>query len=152
MKRLYFLMLALVVGIICLAIVVSARTRILYFIHAPSTMLVVLTSLLLTLSSFSPSEIADSFCLGFKKDGTDPAKLRKGILFFDTLRNYVILSGLTGVFIGLIAMLAEINDTSKIGLAMSMTLLAFLYAVVFLLIVVVPFRTGLKKRLDEVSN
>ena len=47
--------------------------------------------------------------------------------------------------------MGDLSDKSKYGMALSLTLITLLYAILLFNIVVVPFRTALKNRLAELE-
>ena len=53
-------------------------------------------------------------------------------------------------FIGLITMLALLDDPERIGAGMALALITFLYGLFFNMAVAIPFRTGLEKKLKEI--
>ncbi|MCK5200024.1 MAG: MotA/TolQ/ExbB proton channel family protein [Spirochaetales bacterium] len=122
------------------------------FIDPPSAMLVILCSLVLLLANYSLRDIRKHFAMGFKKENFDSTDLKNGIVFFSALQKYLLLSGMMGTFIGMIAMLAMLDDTAKIGRALSLSLLTALYAIILSMVVAVPFKAGLQKRLNEITK
>ena len=151
MKKLYLLWLVLFLGLCILGILLPGA-GLGPFIHFPSLVIVLGPALIMSLSNFSSPEISRYFALGFSKAETNSGELKNGFLYFSALQRYIICSGLIGTFIGLVSMLAVIEDKSLIGGAMSMVLLTILYALILNVGVVVPFKTGLQKRLNAFES
>ena len=153
MKKSYFAVIvafALLLFFTCLMAVGIGDVTI--FIDFTSAILVLLCSLVLLLANYSLGDIRKYFSMGFKKEKIDKEDLKNGVLFFSAFQKYLILSGLMGTFIGMIAMLAMLDDTEKIGRAMSLSLLTALYAIILSMAVASPFKTGLQKRHNEIPK
>lgn len=151
MKKLYILWVLAFIGIVIIGIVLAGGD-IRWFISVASFVIVVLPGLLLSLANFSPTEIFHFFGMGFGSKELTEADLKKGLAFFRALQYYLILSGIIGTLIGLVAMLGTIEDPSKIGVAMSVALLTILYAFILTAAVTVPFHTGLRRKIAEIEN
>lgn len=97
-------------------------------------------------------------------DGTDPELIEqimttelenvmerhddgKGI--FDSLGKYAPAFGMIGTLIGLVAMLSNMEDPSKIGTGMAVALLTTLYGAIFANLVFLPLGEKLSKRSGE---
>ena len=94
-------------------------------------------------------------------DGTDPELIEQimeaelenlierheaGKGLFDTIGKYAPAFGMIGTLIGLVAMLANMDDPSKIGSGMAVALLTTLYGAVFANIVALPIADKLARR------
>jgi flagellar motor component MotA len=104
----------------------------------------------LLLANFTLSEIRNSFIIGFKQGDSDYVELKNGLLFFTALQHYFILSGLLGVFIGIIAVLANLTVPEVTGSGLALSLITVLYSIVFSMGIAMPFKTGLQKRLNVI--
>lgn len=126
------------------------------FINIPAMMVVVVFPLVLLRSSFSFAEMGTYFRMalrgpesrdsGFQKTGT-AAELKRGVLFFNGLRSYLLSAGFIGGIIGTITILANLSDTAHVGFGAALVLLTILYALVLSALVVLPLRTSLEKQL-----
>ena len=153
MKRSYFVVIIVFAVLVFMTWWVAAGIgAVLIFIDFPSAMVVLLCTLILLLSNYSLGEIRKFFALGFRKEEIDPGDLENGVVFFSAVQKYLILSGMLGVFVGMIAMLAMLDDPAKIGRALSLSLLTALYAIILSMVIVIPFKTGLQKRLNEIKK
>ena len=148
MKRLYFLSVAAFLGIVILTIVTSAG-RMVFYLCLPCLLLVTVTPFVVLLATFSPAEMARSFRVAFQRAPADEASLRTAAAFFRASQIYVVLSGLMGALVGLVAMLAELSGDTEVGFGLALVLLTLLYSILILFILVVPFRTALARKLEN---
>ncbi len=122
-----------------------------------SLFMVVLITVFLLLTNYSPSEIVMAFTIGFKKEGIDKKELKKSINLFESLGKYLILSAILGTITGFIAMAAYYaGDTQNMGTGdwaggSALAIITILYSLIFYLIIVVPFKNGLKNKLIEIE-
>jgi len=97
-------------------------------------------------------------------DGTDPELIEQimetelenlverhetGKGLFDTIGKYAPAFGMIGTLIGLVAMLANMEDPSSIGAGMAVALLTTLYGAVFANVIALPVADKLAKRSAE---
>lgn len=97
-------------------------------------------------------------------DGTDPELIEQimtteldnlidrheaGKALFDSIGKYAPAFGMIGTLIGLVAMLANMDDPSKIGSGMAVALLTTLYGAIFANVVALPIADKLEKRSNE---
>jgi len=151
MKKTYIFIILIAMVILVLAIYIGSGS-IPLFLSAPSIMLTLILSLLLTLSTFSPSEIVDFFMIAFRKNTTNIPKIRNGIHFFKTFQSYLILSALFSFIMGIILILANLDDPEKIGPGIAVALLTIFYSLVLMLLITTPFKAGLRRMLNEISE
>lgn len=148
MKRIYPVMFVLFLALVATG-VLFAGARATLFLNLPSLLIVVLLSLVLSLCTFSPVEIGRAFALAFRRTEVDQSELRAAILYFRSLQWYLIVSGLIGFFIGLIAILAGLGTAKTVGAGLAIALLTVFYSLLLAAVVAVPFRTGLERRLGS---
>lgn len=100
-------------------------------------------------------------------DGIDPDQVRQfleieiastderhqtGISLFKTMSGYAPTMGLLGTIIGLVNMLANLDDPSQLGIGMSLALLTTLYGVVFSNLIFNPIAEKLTRlNMEELS-
>ncbi len=153
MSRFYWVALVIVLAVVVIAIVWSLGT--LLFVDVPSLVVVVVPVLAMSIASFSPREIGKSFRVAFARQPAEPAELRTAAAFFRALQRYLILSGLIGVFTGVISLLGWIGQkpslSTNVASGFALLLISAFYAIVLLLTVAVPFRSAVDKRLAEAS-
>ena len=113
------------------------------------------------------SDIEDPFIvrgIQMAVDGTDPELIEQimstelenlvdrhdnGRAIFESLGKFLPAFGMIGTLIGLITMLANMEDASKIGIGMSIALLTTLYGAVLANLVALPLAEKLGKRSSE---
>ena len=143
MKKTYFLSLLLFSAILVLAMFMVGCVA--CFFDIGSLVMVLLSSFIMCLAGSSPSEMGRYFGAAFTGKSADRKTIESGIIFFKALGKYFILSGIIGMMMGLIGMLAFLDDPTKIGRSMALALISLLYAFFFIMIICVPFTAGLKK-------
>lgn len=128
----------------------AGKSAVNIYVDLLSLILILLCPIFLLISNYSLSEIRMYFSLGFRKANSGKTDIANGILFFTSLQKYLILSGLMGTFIGIIAVLANLADPEVTGSGLA--LMTVLYAIILRMGIAVPFRTGLQKRLNEMEE
>lgn len=153
MKKFYFLVIIIFGAVLFLTgwISVGFEGVSIYF-DIFSIVLLLVCPMVLLLANFSLSDIRKYFTIGFKKENIEPVDLKNGIVFFTALQRYFILSGLLGVFIGVIAILAWLSTPEIIGSGLALALITVLYSIILSMGIAIPFKTGLQKRLNEISK
>jgi flagellar motor component MotA len=141
-------MAVLVIGMVGITGILSGG-RLIYFLSVPSFIVVVLPAVLLTLGNFSLREMISAYAIGFKSGSVTRVNLEKARLVHAAMGKYLIASGVIGTMIGVIVMLGNLGDASAVGQGFAVSLITVLYAVVFYTIFVVPFQTGIQRRLAE---
>ena len=122
------------------------------YLDMMSILLILMCPLVLLLANYSLSDIRKYFAIGFKKENVEPVDLKNGIIFFSSLQKYLVLSGIMGSLIGLIAILAMLADPEVIGQSLALALITALYAIILSMVIATPFKTGLQKRLNEITK
>ena len=150
MYRSYFFTVLGVLGIILIACLFTG-VSFLIFLNIFSFGIITLIPIILSLSSYSPAEIAESFVIVFSKKEKTKKQYEKALVFFKALNKYLICAAVIGIHIAFIAMLATIEDKSMIGFGLSVSLTNILYAGSLILLIVIPFTTALKKKLAELN-
>ncbi len=151
MKKTYFLSIIVFAVLLFLAEWISVGIGdIDIYLDFMSILLILMCPLVLLLANYSLSDIRKYFTIGFEKESAEPVDLKNGIVFFSSLQKYLILSGIMGSLIGLIAILAMLAEPEVIGSALALALITTLYAVILSMVVTTPFKTGLQRRLNEI--
>ncbi len=122
------------------------------YLDIPSAILILFFAFVPLLATYSFGEIRNCFVIGFRKSGVDKVDIKNAILFFSSLQKYLILSGLLGTFVGVIALLSFLGSPGEVGKGMAVALLISFYAVILSIVIAVPFKTGLQKRLNELEG
>ncbi|MFW5743081.1 MAG: hypothetical protein ACOC6J_07655 [Spirochaetota bacterium] len=124
-----------------------------HFASVQSLILVVVPTLALSLANFSLGELGRCFSVGFTRGPADRTELLGARAYFDALGKYLIVSGFIGFFTGAIILLANLGgDPSVIGSGTAVALLTVLYAMIFYILVPVPFGVGVRKKLAELEE
>jgi hypothetical protein len=158
MNRSYFvvviLTLAFLVGLFACAGVPLAA-----FVDFPSLGVVLAPALLMGFAGHSPREIARSFRVAFTKQGASGVELGQAETYFDALVRYLACGGALGVVVGFVAMFlatagvgiaaaSVVRDKADaVGRGTALALVCLIYALVLIILVALPFRTAIRKRL-----
>jgi flagellar motor component MotA len=137
---------------ICVATIVTAGGSVLWFASVPSFLVVLVTSIVLSLGNFSLREIGQCFGIGYHRIPPSRDALNRALAFFDALVRYLIVSGFIGTLIGTMTMLGNLQSTEHIGRGTALALTTVLYALILWIGVVVPFRTGVRRKLAELEK
>ncbi len=153
MNRLYPLFILLTLGVWVLGIL-FARGSLLIFISPPALMIVVTPPIAMALACFTPVEILKSFKLAFNNERLPITDYKNARLLFNSLERYFIASGVVGFLLGLVLMLISsefTTDVERFGRGMATSLLSILYAALFCIIITIPFRNSLQKKINTME-
>ena len=156
MKKSYLVFAILSFMMVLVAMFMGGESLFVYLDFA-SLFMVVLITVFLLLTNYSPLEIVQAFTIGFKKEGIDKKELKKSINLFESLGKYLILSAILGTITGFIAMAAYYaRDTKNLGTGdwaggSALAIITILYSLIFYMIVAIPFKNGLKNKLIEIE-
>jgi flagellar motor component MotA len=148
MKKFYPIGLVVFFGLIATAIVMSGPGFGVY-LSLPSLIVVIGLPGALLLGTHSPREIGAAFRSAYRSN--DAAELRGAVVLFTAMQRYVLWSGFLATMLGVVAMLAALNDKVTIGMGAALALITVLYSVVLNLTVALPFRHAAEKRLADVG-
>jgi flagellar motor component MotA len=137
---------------ICAAAVVMSGGQLAFIVSIPSLLLVVVTAIVLSLGNFSVGEIGRCFRLAFRRSPAQRDELHNALAFFDALMRYLLVSGFVGTLIGSIAILGNLGDHTALGRGTALALTTVLYALILWVGIVVPFRTGVRRKLAELEK
>ena len=79
-------------------------------------------------------------------------ELEIAIVMFTKMKSYAQATGLVGFLIGLVLILANLNDPAKIGPGAAIALLTVLYGTLIAYFYAMPISTKLQCRLDELKK
>ncbi len=150
MKKLYPLSLVLVLGVFVLAIV-FAKGVLGAYADVPCMVVTWVPPILLALATHGARGFRRAFSVAYGADRASEADARVALGFFVALQRYLLVSGILGLMVGITAMLANLYDTASLGRGLALALLTVLYALVTMLVVTMPMRSALEKRLAEQS-
>lgn len=150
MNRYYFVAAALVVGVLTLGVVFAAA-RLGAFLDFPCLIMVVVPPALLSLAAFPPRVVGRSFRVAFARQQAAEADLRQAIVVFRFVERSLLVSGFIGALVGIVAILSQLREVEvqKLGQGFALLLITVFYALVIVLIVAVPFRAAVERRLAE---
>ncbi|TFG60121.1 MAG: hypothetical protein E4H36_12605 [Spirochaetales bacterium] len=151
MNKTYFLFAVIALGVLGLGIV-FAGAGFLTYIDWASALVILFTTAALLVCSFRLREIGSYFAAAFRGRGADTSTLKKGIGFFLAMQRYLIISAVLATMIGIIALLSVLGDPTYVSKGLALALLSILYAVTLILVVALPFRTSLERKLAEAEG
>ena len=115
--------------LVCAGIVMGGE--LLAFIDLPSFLIVIGGMSCATVGSFPIHVIGEAIGDAFGRNATeDEERVLRSYHVLSKMGDFAIASGLTGTVIGLVNMLANLDDPSAIGPAMAVALLTILYGVI----------------------
>ena len=148
----WFSVVAMILVLATIALgVVFAAGKASYFVDYASALMVVLPALMLSLATFPPATIARSFAVAFDRRTSTDAELRTAAAFFRALQAYLLLSGLIGALIGVMTILAGLRADTNVAGGAALLLVTVFYSLVLILVVALPFRASVERRLAEKS-
>lgn len=147
MKKMYIVYLIIVFAI-CIAGILIAKGKLLWFWDPVSFMLTPGIALVILLGHFSPKEMIESFrCAGAAE--RSEAELKKALLFFESFHRLTIISGFLAFMLGLVMMLAgmDLANDKNAGPYLAVAIQTILYALGIIMIITVPFQSAIKKKM-----
>lgn len=156
MKRIFIVYALLALGIF-VAGVILAQSDLLVMVDAPSLALVLGPTILMLLSHYSPGEFINAFRSAMAQSSADERELKNALLFFSTAQTLMIASTIVAVFLGIIMILAAVwkgNPASAKILSgwMAVDFISILYLGLGMLLVTVPFKSAVQKKLNEIKS
>ncbi|MBN1496232.1 MAG: hypothetical protein JXA07_05645 [Spirochaetes bacterium] len=156
MKKSYIVYAVLTVGLFALG-VVFAKSTIMIMIDIPSLMLVLAPVILMLLSHYGPKEFVNAFRAAMEKSNSNEHELKNALVFFSTAQKLVIASTAATVFLGIIMILNSIGegytDSGKtVAWWMAVDVIAILYAGLLTMVITIPFKSALQKRLNDLKG
>jgi flagellar motor component MotA len=125
---------------------------IMMFVNIPSILIVFGGTLAFSLTHHSPSELSSAFSAAFSRTNTSVKNTTRHLAVLSTVRKTLYGSGLSGVLIGLIQMLHNLEDPSRIGPAMAVALLCSLYCVFLAEMGIAPLHNRIVARLEDIES
>ncbi len=152
MKKMFIVYFLLTAGIFALAVII-AKSDLLLMIDAPSLALILGPTILMLLSHYGPGEIIGAFRAAMEKSGATEKELKNALLFFSTAQTLMIASTAVAVFLGIIMILGAVwkgsdNSARHVAGWMAVDLIAILYLALAMLLVTVPFKSAVQKKLN----
>jgi len=119
------------------------------FLDLPSMAIVFVPLIFMLLTVYTPSEMADAFRSAMKGKKATEDDLEKACLFFEGAQQMIYRIALTATLFGVILILSSISRPEELGRGFAVAILTVFYALVAGFLVIVPFKTAVKKRLLE---
>ena len=113
---------------------------------------VIFPVIFILLTHYSPKEIVTAFKLAGRKSQGTKAELKNAYLFFKTVQNSFIVLMLIDVPVLVIWLLAGPQSTPpQIAHIVAILIGAFLYPLIFILFLCLPFKSALEKKLNKIE-
>jgi small-conductance mechanosensitive channel len=121
--------------------------------RVPALFLVLFPVIFLLLTHFSPVEVIKAFKLAGRKSGGTKSELKNAALFFHTAQRFFVTVAVIGIIILIIWYLAGGFDAGqgppRIANAVLIIVGAIWYPLFFILVICLPFRSAIQKKLNE---
>lgn len=149
--RKFFIVSVILFLALCVGAIITSGGNLLFFINIPSLVLVVGIPFVMLLSNHSLREMGSYFGAAFRsgEESAAPSVIKKGIEFFTAMRGYLILSGFVGALTGVMTMLSLFEDVDRVGFGAALSLMTIFYALLLIILISLPFKHGLQRRLVE---
>lgn len=118
------------------------------YLDLPSLVITVGLTVALLRSAWSFREMGGAFSAAFDASAGDE-RWKAAMHFFASARRYLLMSGFLAVVMGVIAMLANLSDRSRLGPNLAIALLSILYAVLLGLFVCLPLEIRCKRQVKK---
>ncbi len=156
MKKTFIVYALLVIGMLILAVVL-AKSDLMFIADFPSFGIVLGPAVLMLLSHYRPKEFINAFKAAMEKNNADERELKNALLFFSTAQTLVVASAVVGVFLGIIMILGAIwkgyADSAKVISGwMAVDIISILYAAIIMIVITIPFKSALHKKLNELNG
>ena len=122
------------------------------YLDMASLVIVVCPVLFLLMTHYSFKEIGHAFFLAMKKSKSNISETKQAIILFKTMFNLLIFSGISGTFLGIIGILADVKNPENIGRWLAAAFLALFYSVLLIGVIAIPFKSALEKKLCDYQN
>lgn len=114
------------------------------FLDCPSLLFVLIGPIFISLANFSIGEIIFAVRDVFAKGGS-----KTGSLVFKNLASYSLTFGVVGTLIGLVAMLAQMEDPAQIRAKMAVCLITTLYGLLLAQCVYIPLAKLIENKVES---
>jgi len=136
------------VGSVSAVLITGAVQSGIIFLDLPSFIIAVVVPFLFVSVLFGFKEMGEAFSTPLQKEA-DKEKLMQSLVFFKTYAKATWLAGLISVIIGIMTMLATLDDKASIGPMVALALESLLYCGIINLVIIVPFTAFIKKQFKE---
>ena len=151
MKKSYFVWVVLSIGIFFLGVVFT-EAPIAAFVYIPAITIVVLAPALLLAGIYGLPAFGRSFKIAFSPSAASLEELKIGARLFASMQRLLVLTGIITTMFGLVAILTELEDASRLGPNLALAMITLLYSLMLIFTVAIPFKNALENRIDEVTE
>ena len=141
-----FLCFSFGIGLLLMGIMLGGELKL--FIDWPSLMMTVGGGIVFCYGVHSPSDLNGALRIANGTGAVSPADAQRYDAVLETFSNTLIASGVIGTLIGMVNMLANMDNPKHIGPACAVAILTILYAAILSGVVINPLRGRLKSRVD----
>ncbi|MDR1301009.1 MAG: hypothetical protein LBK43_00865 [Treponema sp.] len=118
------------------------------YLDIPSLIIAGILPFLFTSILFGFKEMGSAFSVSIRKE-TEREALINALNFFKIYGKVTWIAGYIAVFIGVIAMLANLADKTAWGPYLALALFSLLYSGIINVVIIIPFTVFIKKQLKE---
>jgi flagellar motor component MotA len=118
------------------------------YLDIPSLIIVGVFPFLFVSILFGFKEMGLAFSVSIKKE-TERKKLVNALNFFKIYGKVTWIAGYIAVFIGVITMLANLEDKTALGPNLALALISMLYSGIINVVIIIPFTVFIKKQMKE---
>lgn len=151
MKKSYFVSVLLSLGLLVAAII-TAGANILAFLSIPAFIATVFLPVFVTIGVFGLSTFFSSFRLAFQGGEASARELKTAFSLFRLLGNSILLTGFITAMVGFVAILATLQGKDELGSNLVLALMTLFYSLILFLLVALPFKTAIEKRLADAAE
>lgn len=120
------------------------------YVDIQSIIAVIILSFVIARATASYKEIGSYIKQASETTNFDKKIAKKGVIFFEMFQNLLIALGVLETFVGVIAMMYHLDKTtSDVGRGWATVLAAIFYSVIIIVLITIPFKSALKKRIAE---
>jgi len=142
----YLVSLVILLGGLVLGLALTGMDSVLPLLDLPSFLIVGIFPFLFVSTLYGFKDMAHAFSVPFKKENTQD-DLAKAFIFFQKYGKTTWLMGLISVIIGIIGILANLEDAASIGPNAALAIVSLLYSALFNVLLVLPFKLFIKKQM-----
>ncbi len=156
MKKMYVVYALLTIGLAVAGVLVS-QGDLMIMVDSPSLALLLVPTIFMLLSHYGPKEFIRAFQVAMAKTSAGEKELKNALLFFSTAQAMMIASTIVAVFLGIIMILDSIGkgqpqSARTVAWWMAVDFVSILYLGFGLLLITVPFKSAVQKRLNDLES
>lgn len=151
MKSYFWLPIAVFFALFATAIYAGGSSAY-WYVDSISLIIILGFTFIMLCTHYSPVEMGRAFRAGMEKtkDSTEK-ELHDALNFFKTMQALFILNGFLGTLYGWISILTSLGDKQQMGRGFAASILTILYAVLFIIMISLPFQSAIKKKMKPGS-